>query len=106
MRTLDCRQEADTLRHQVWFHFRPVADLREVGFLRLANFLWTKSMKACAARRSPAFRRPSSGECGPAQDRPLHQFANHEFGGDADLIRLGLAVVEADPGPILRDQVA
>lgn len=36
----------------------------------------------------------------------LHHVANHEYGGDADLIRLGLAVVEASPGPVMRERIA
>jgi 8-hydroxy-5-deazaflavin:NADPH oxidoreductase len=36
----------------------------------------------------------------------LHGVANHEYGGDADLIRLGLAVMEAKPGPVMRERVA
>lgn len=35
----------------------------------------------------------------------LHHVADHEYGGDAELTRLGLAVVEANPGPILRARV-
>ncbi|KYG98029.1 NADPH-dependent F420 reductase [Bradyrhizobium sp. DOA1] len=35
----------------------------------------------------------------------LHQVANHEYGGDAFLIRLALAVVEANPGPVMRARV-
>jgi len=35
----------------------------------------------------------------------LHHIADHEFGGDADLVRLALAVVEASPGPIMRDRI-
>lgn len=35
----------------------------------------------------------------------LHHVADHEYGGDADLVRLALAVVEAKPGPILRERV-
>lgn len=34
----------------------------------------------------------------------LHQVAEHEYNGDADLIRLGTAIVEANPGPILRER--
>ncbi|WP_010489390.1 NADPH-dependent F420 reductase [Pseudomonas sp. S9] len=34
----------------------------------------------------------------------LHQIAEHEYSGDADLIRLGAAIVEANPGPILRQR--
>ncbi|WP_246548475.1 NADPH-dependent F420 reductase [Ancylobacter oerskovii] len=36
----------------------------------------------------------------------LHHVADHEYGGDADLIRLALAVVEASPGPIARERIA
>lgn len=36
----------------------------------------------------------------------LHQVAEHEYNGDADLIRLGLAVIEASPGPIVRERIA
>ncbi|QJU57155.1 NAD(P)-binding domain-containing protein [Sphingomonas sp. AP4-R1] len=36
----------------------------------------------------------------------LHHIADNEFGGDADLIRLALAVVVANPGPITRERVA
>ncbi|KAB0676448.1 NADPH-dependent F420 reductase [Aureimonas leprariae] len=35
----------------------------------------------------------------------LHHVADHEYGGDADLVRLALAVVEANPGPVLRERV-
>lgn len=35
----------------------------------------------------------------------LHYVANYEYGGDADLVRLGLAVVEAKPGPIERERI-
>lgn len=35
----------------------------------------------------------------------LHQVADHEYGGDADLVRLALAVVEASPGPIARGRL-
>ena len=34
----------------------------------------------------------------------LHQVAEHEYSGDADLIRLGIAMIEANPGPIVREQ--
>lgn len=34
----------------------------------------------------------------------LHQIAEHEYSGDADLIRLGLALIEANPGPIVRER--
>ncbi|WP_442968329.1 NADPH-dependent F420 reductase [Pseudorhodoferax sp.] len=34
-----------------------------------------------------------------------HAVATHEFNGDADLIRLGFAVVEALPGPVIRERV-
>jgi len=36
----------------------------------------------------------------------LHHIANHEYAGDADLIRLALAVIEASPGPIVRERIA
>ncbi|MBB4402911.1 MULTISPECIES: NADPH-dependent F420 reductase [Rhizobium/Agrobacterium group] len=36
----------------------------------------------------------------------LHHVADHEFGGDADLVRLALTVVEANPGPIARERIA
>lgn len=36
----------------------------------------------------------------------LHHIADHEFGGDADLVRLALTVVEANPGPIARERIA
>jgi predicted dinucleotide-binding enzyme len=36
----------------------------------------------------------------------LHHVANHEYGGDADLFRLGLAVIEASPGPVMRERIA
>ncbi|WCK05737.1 NADPH-dependent F420 reductase [Agrobacterium tumefaciens] len=36
----------------------------------------------------------------------LHHIADHEFGGDADLMRLALTVVEANPGPIARKRIA
>lgn len=36
----------------------------------------------------------------------LHHIADHEYGGDADLIRLALTVVEASPGPIVRERIA
>lgn len=36
----------------------------------------------------------------------LHQVAHHEYSGDADLIRLGISVVEASPGPIARERIA
>lgn len=35
----------------------------------------------------------------------LHHIADHEYGGDADLVRLALAVVEASPGPIARERI-
>lgn len=35
----------------------------------------------------------------------LHQIAQHEYRGDADLIRMGLSVVLADPGPIMRERI-
>lgn len=36
----------------------------------------------------------------------LHHVADHEYGGDADLVRLGLSIIEASPGPIVRDRIA
>lgn len=36
----------------------------------------------------------------------LHHIADHEFAGDADLVRLALTVVEANPGPITRERIA
>lgn len=36
----------------------------------------------------------------------LHQIATHEYGGDTDLIRLAFTVVEANPGPIMRERIA
>lgn len=36
----------------------------------------------------------------------LHHIAEHEYGGDADLIRMGLSVVQASPGPIVRERIA
>lgn len=35
----------------------------------------------------------------------MHQVAQHEYAGDADLVRLGMAVIEANPGPIVRERV-
>jgi len=35
----------------------------------------------------------------------LHHVADHEYGGDADLVRLALAVIEASPGPIVRERL-
>ncbi|MCD0504396.1 NADPH-dependent F420 reductase [Bordetella petrii] len=35
----------------------------------------------------------------------MHQIAEHEYRGDADLVRLGISIVEANPGPILRERV-
>lgn len=35
----------------------------------------------------------------------MHQVAQNEYGGDADLIRLGAAVVQANPGPVIRERV-
>ncbi len=35
----------------------------------------------------------------------LHHIADSEYSGDADLIRLGLQIVEASPGPIMRERV-
>jgi 8-hydroxy-5-deazaflavin:NADPH oxidoreductase len=34
----------------------------------------------------------------------LHHIADHEYSGDADLVRLGLTIVEANPGPITRER--
>ena len=36
----------------------------------------------------------------------MHQVANHEYNGDADLIRLGVAVIQANPGPIVRERIS
>jgi predicted dinucleotide-binding enzyme len=36
----------------------------------------------------------------------LHHIAENEFGGDADLLRLGVAIIEAKPGPVLRERIA
>lgn len=36
----------------------------------------------------------------------LHHIAEHEYNGDADLIRLGVSIVEAIPGPIVRERMA
>jgi predicted dinucleotide-binding enzyme len=36
----------------------------------------------------------------------LHHVALHEYGGDADLVRLGFSVIEANPGPVIRKRVA
>ncbi|VFR32022.1 NADP oxidoreductase, coenzyme F420-dependent [plant metagenome] len=36
----------------------------------------------------------------------LHNIADHEYGGDADLVRLGVALVEASPRPVERVRVA
>ncbi|SDF59901.1 hypothetical protein SAMN04487996_111234 [Dyadobacter soli] len=33
----------------------------------------------------------------------MHHVANHEYAGDADLVRLGVSVIEANPGPIFRE---
>lgn len=35
----------------------------------------------------------------------LHHIADHEYGGDHDLIRLALTLVEASPGPVMRQRV-
>ncbi|MBD9577771.1 NADPH-dependent F420 reductase [Pseudomonas sp. BGr12] len=35
----------------------------------------------------------------------LHQVAEHEYNGDANLLRLGAAIVEANPGPIQRERI-
>ncbi|WP_342594997.1 NAD(P)-binding domain-containing protein [Salinicola lusitanus] len=35
----------------------------------------------------------------------LHHVANHEYGGDIDLVRLAPAVIEANPGPIVRERL-
>ncbi|RAI04483.1 NADP oxidoreductase [Acuticoccus sediminis] len=36
----------------------------------------------------------------------LHHVADNEYRGDADLVRLALSVVEASPGPIMRERAA
>ena len=36
----------------------------------------------------------------------LHQVAENEYGGDADLMKLGVSVVEAIPGPVVRERIA
>jgi predicted dinucleotide-binding enzyme len=36
----------------------------------------------------------------------LHHIADHEYGGDADLIRLAFTVVEASADPIVRERIA
>ncbi|WP_144636634.1 NADPH-dependent F420 reductase [Bordetella genomosp. 13] len=36
----------------------------------------------------------------------LHHIADHEYGGDADLVRLGISVTTANPGPIVRERIA
>lgn len=36
----------------------------------------------------------------------LHHIATHEYSGDADLIRLAVSIVEANPGPVLRERIA
>lgn len=36
----------------------------------------------------------------------MHHVALNEYSGDADLIRLGVSVIEANPGPVVRDRVA
>lgn len=36
----------------------------------------------------------------------LHQVAEHQYRGDADLVRLGISIVEASPGPIVRERIA
>lgn len=33
----------------------------------------------------------------------MHHVANHEYGGDADLIRLGISILVANPGPVFRE---
>lgn len=35
----------------------------------------------------------------------LHRVADHEYGGDIDLVRLALAVVESSPGPVMRERI-
>ena len=35
----------------------------------------------------------------------LHHVAQHEYSGDADLIRLAVSIVEASPGPVLRARI-
>ncbi|MFB4393145.1 MULTISPECIES: NADPH-dependent F420 reductase [unclassified Pseudomonas] len=34
----------------------------------------------------------------------LHQVAAHEYDGDVDLIRLGITLLEANPGPVMRER--
>ena len=34
----------------------------------------------------------------------LHHIADHEYEGDADLVRLALTVIQASPGPIVRER--
>lgn len=36
----------------------------------------------------------------------LHHVALNEYAGDADLIRLGVALIEANPGPVVRQRIA
>ncbi|MCF3934971.1 NAD(P)-binding domain-containing protein [Acuticoccus sp. M5D2P5] len=36
----------------------------------------------------------------------LHHIAEHEFAGEADLVRLAFTVVEAKPGPVMRERIA
>lgn len=36
----------------------------------------------------------------------MHHVANHEYGGDVDLVRLASSVIEASPGPIVRERIA
>lgn len=36
----------------------------------------------------------------------LHRIAEHEYGDDANLIRMALTVVEASPGPVMRERIA
>jgi len=35
----------------------------------------------------------------------LHHVAENEYGGDADLLKLGISVVEAIPGPVVRERI-
>jgi predicted dinucleotide-binding enzyme len=36
----------------------------------------------------------------------LHHVALNEFRGDAELIRLGVSIIEANPGPVVRERIA
>jgi len=33
----------------------------------------------------------------------MHHVAEHEYNGDSDLIRIGVSIIEANPGPIIRE---